>query len=955
VTVQGTISQVFFAPRTKEGVSMRRTRRCAVVLVIALAAAAALGAQSKVPPAAADYGQWEVLAPQPRGGLSPDGRWIAYGINRSNRNNELRVTKIADKTTKAAAFGSQPAFSADSTWLAYGIGYSEAQEEKLRQQKKPVQRKLGLLNLASGEVTTIDAVESFAFNAAGTHLAMRRYAPERKDPVPPPSVEDATVAAGATLIVRELATGRDTAFGNVSEFAWQDKGTLLAFTISAEEKTGNGVQLYDPASSALRVLDSDAALYSGLTWRRDSDDLVVLRAKTDDRHDGATQVLLAWRGTASRSPARRAFDPTTDSTFPSSMRTVAFRRPSWSEDGGTVFVGVATWEPNADAKGEKKDDKADADDSEEASVDIWHARDIEVIPRQKLSLRTDRQRNLLSAWHVDTNRFVQLARDTTEQVTPLKRQALAYAASWAPYAMDRTIGRPAADLSLVDLSSGTRTTLVDKIDDGYLQASPGGRYLLYFSADHYWTIDTRTRAVSNITKAVPATFVNRESDATVKQKPPFGVAGWTKDDQAVLLYDKFDVWQVSPDGSTSTRLTDGTPSQVRHRYVRVNPDDEWIDTSKPIFVSLFGTWSKKSGYGRIMPGAGAVEQLVWEDKAIASLGKARDADVFAYVAQSFEDSPDLFVGGPDLKGAQQVTATNPFQANYAWGTSEVVEFKSDRGERLQGALFYPPGYEPGKKYPMVVYVYERLSDGVHRYSAPSERDYYNASVFTSHGYLFFQPDIVFRPREPGLSVVACVGPAVKKVIAMGAADPARVGVVGHSWGGFDTTFLATHTDVFAAAVAGAPITDLISNYGNHHWSSGIAETDHIETGQQRMEVPLYEDLPAYIRNSAVFNVQNMKTPLMIEVGDNDGTVFWHQGIELYNIARRANKNVVLLAYAGEDHGLRKKPNQIDYQRRILQWFGHYLKNEPAPSWITSGMSVLEREQELKRATSKKGS
>jgi dipeptidyl aminopeptidase/acylaminoacyl peptidase len=253
-----------------------------------------------------------------------------------------------------------------------------------------------------------------------------------------------------------------------------------------------------------------------------------------------------------------------------------------------------------------------------------------------------------------------------------------------------------------------------------------------------------------------------------------------------------------------------------------------------------------------------------------------------------------------------------------------------------------------------VYLYERLSDGLHRYVAPSERDYYNTGVFTGQGYLVLQPDIIFRPREPGVSVVECVGPAVKKIVSMGIADAARVGVVGHSWGGFDTAYLTTHTDIFAAGVAGAPITNLVSNYGNHHWSSGIAETDHIETGQQRMEVPIYEDLPAYIRNSAVFNVQNMKTPLLIEVGDGDGTVFWHQGIELYNIARRARKDVVLLAYAGEDHGLRKKANQIDYQHRILQWFGHYLRNEPAPAWITSGVSVLEREQELKRV-SKKGS
>jgi dipeptidyl aminopeptidase/acylaminoacyl peptidase len=303
---------------------------------------------------------------------------------------------------------------------------------------------------------------------------------------------------------------------------------------------------------------------------------------------------------------------------------------------------------------------------------------------------------------------------------------------------------------------------------------------------------------------------------------------------------------------------------------------------------------------------------------------------------------------------KQVTNTNPFQSDYAWGHEELVEYKNSHGERLQGALYYPAGYEPGKKYPMIVYMYEKLSDGLHHYSAPSERNYYSVGSFTSHGYFLLEPDIVFQPRDPGISVVDCVTSAVKKVLTMGAVDSKKVGVVGHSWGGFDAAYLATHTnDFFAAAVAGAPITDLVSNYGNHHWSVGIAETDHIETGQQRMQVPLYEDLQAYIRNSAVFNVQNMNTPLMIEVGDSDGTVFFHQGVELYNIARRANKNVVLLLYGGEDHGLRKKADQIDYERRIFTWFGHYLKDEPAPAWVSEGESYLDQQRDLKRSQGQK--
>jgi len=951
-------------------------RRTIITILSVFSLTLASGAQTKPPVKPAEYGQWETLAFG--GSLSPDGKWLAYGINRSNRNNELRVTNVADGTTKVAAFGTQAVFSSDSRFVAYSIGYSEAQEEKLTKEKKPIQRKLGLLNLATGEQTVLDGIESFAFSANGSYLAMRRYPPKKDAPDAAAAAVETDDTPGATLIVRQLGSGRDTTFGNVSAFAWQElpkRGRLLALTISAEDKTGNGVQLFDPETNALRVLDSSASTYSGLTWRKDSADLAVLRSKADDRHEGSTQIALAWKRLAESSEARQVYDPTADTKFPSGMRMVAFRRPSWSDDGSIVFLGAAKWSEKpvaakkttvaSDGGGNgsgplakdaaKETPKADVEEVEPAAVDVWHARDVDVMPKQKFTARNDRQKNLLSAWHIETGRFVQVGKDPAELVTPIKHQKLAVAANWTAYAMDRSIGRPAADLSLVDLATGERTKIKDRLsEDHYVQASPGGRYLLYLQDDHYWTVDTATRAVVNITKNVQTSFVDRESDATIKQKPAFGVAGWTKNDEAVILYDKFDLWQIAPNGSRATRLTDGAAEQIRHRYVRLNPDEEWIEADKPAYVSLFGIWSKKSGYALLNLSAGHDEHVVWLDKSIQRLSKAKDADVFMYLAEAFDDSPDAFVGGPDLKEAKQVTKTNPFQSNYAWGRAELVEYKSDRGERLQGALFYPAGYELGKKYPMVVYLYEKLSDGLHRYSAPSERDYYNVASFTQNGYFLFQPDIVFRPREPGLSVVECVTPAVKKVVELGLVDARKVGVVGHSWGGFDTTYLATHTEVFAAAVAGAPITDLISNYGNHHWSSGIAETDHIETGQQRMEVPLWEDLQAYVRNSAVFNVQNMKTPLMIEVGDSDGTVFWHQGVELYNIARRAKKDVVLLVYAGEDHGLRKKPNQIDYHRRILEWFGHYLKDEPGSPWITGGVTFLEREQELKQLKMQKG-
>src|SRR5262245_63619955 len=164
---------------------MRRRLVISPLLIFSLAIAGLAQTKPRLTPA--DYGKWETLGAT---NLSPDGKWLAYGVNRSNRNNELRVVSVEGGEPKVAAFGAQPVFSSDSRWVAYGIGYSETQEEKLRKEKKPIQRKLGALNLASGEQVVVDGVESFAFSANGAFLAMRRYAPERKDaPAPDTTVE----------------------------------------------------------------------------------------------------------------------------------------------------------------------------------------------------------------------------------------------------------------------------------------------------------------------------------------------------------------------------------------------------------------------------------------------------------------------------------------------------------------------------------------------------------------------------------------------------------------------------------------------------------------------------------------------------------------------------------------------------------------------------------------------
>ena len=918
----------------------------------------------------ADFGKWQTLG---AGTLPRDGKWLAASLSRVDGTGELRLYPLSHSDAKSpvsAAFtageGREPVFSKDSRWLAYRIGYSESEREKLQDEKKPVRDKMGLLSL-DGDVTKakpeiFSDVARFAFAEGGPYLAIHRYPPE------------GSKRKGADLIVHDLARGTNAAFGNVAEFAWEEGGVLLAMTIDAEARAGNGVQLYDARSGKLRVLDSGDADFTGLTWKKKDDDLAVFRSRKDEAYEEPTNIILAWRDLSKTvsengdsAPAAKVYDHAKDSSFPAGMRVVTFRRLRWSDDAKVLFFGIQEWERKRESakkdseKGEGKSEspKAGAAEGDRkpkvANVEVWHSRDERIIPMQRVQKERDREKNYLAAWHLEPSRFVRLGTDLQENVTLLKGERFGVETDRKPYQFDNMFDVPRHDIYLVDVMSGSRRKVIDGI--WYFQGgSAAGNYLLYFKEDQYWTYDVARDRHVQISAALKTSWVNSDYDIPVrKQKPPWGVGGWLKEDQSVLLYDRYDVWRLRPDGSGGIRLTRGAEEEVRHRYVRLDPEEEFIDPGKPIYLSLSGEFTKKNGYARLMlPGdpkrsdQGTVERLVWLDKGVSRLIKARESDVFGYVVQDFDDSPDYFTGGPRLSDARQVTETNPFQRDYAWGHSALVEYHNKKGERLQGALYYPAGYEPGRQYPMIVYVYERLSAGVHNYVVPSERSAYNTSVFNAEGYFVLQPDIVFRPRDPGVSAVDCVVSAVQKVLESGMVDPKRVGLVGHSWGGYEASFIPTQTKIFAAAVAGAPLTNFLSFFGAIHWTPGMPETQHFETGQARMDVPYWVDMDAYVRNSPVMFIQQLNTPMLVYFGDKDGTVDWHQGVEFYNYARRAGKFFVMLVYPGEDHGAREKPNQLDYHRRVLEWFGHFLKDDPAPAWITQGVTVLEREKQVTR-------
>jgi dipeptidyl aminopeptidase/acylaminoacyl peptidase len=570
-----------------------------------------------------------------------------------------------------------------------------------------------------------------------------------------------------------------------------------------------------------------------------------------------------------------------------------------------------------------------------------------------------------------------LSDDPFETVQIADRGNVVIAQDDAPYAKEYMSGRPVRDVYTVDPATGKRTKLVPKSAFG-ATLSPSGRVALYQQNGQWWSVDLASGTRTNVTSKISTPLVNMEDDHPVPERRAYGLAAFVNGEKSAIVYDRFDLWQVNLDGSKVTRLTRGREDSTVYRCVtegggfgggrgragfnaaprstpcQLDNDTHAIDPNKPLMLTATGEHTKKSGFARLMIGQPA-QRLVWADKQVTNLRKAKDADVYLFEQQTFEESPNYYVAGATLADAKPVSHTNAFQGDYAWGKQVLMPYTNRRGDKLQMMLTYPANYEPGKKYPMVVYYYEKLSQGFHQYVTPNDRNPYNTSVFSQNGYFVLRPDIVFQARNPGYSGLDCVESALHTALSNVAdIEAKRVGNMGHSWGGYQSAFYAVHNHgSFAATIAGAPLTDLISFYGYTSGNSGLPETGHFETSQERMQVSLWEDPQAFIRNSTVLAVDSLHTPLLLEEGDADGNVNPFQSQELYNFARRLGKNVVYLVYEGENHNVARPESQADYLHRQLEWFGHYLKGEPAASWITEGETYAVRQRILKAAADAK--
>jgi dienelactone hydrolase len=927
--------------------------------------------------------------------LSSDGQWLAYRIAPQEGDGEVVVRQTRGEkelrfpvgeslrvTFEMLIGGFVPptnlAFSDDGKWLAFTVRPTAKEAKELQKQKKTAPGKVALVNPATGEKHEFEGVRRFAFSGESAGwLALHREPPESAPAAPAtpgsgPASGGGEKPAGTDLILRHLATGEELNVGNVSEFAFDKPGRYLAVVIDAAGQVGNGVQLRHLASGTVRPLDSGKAEYKGLTWTEKGDALAVLKGVEDKAFKEKRFSLLGFADLTALRPIKVAYDPQADKTFPAGFTISPNRPPAWTDDLGTLLFGIHEMHKKDDgAKPEEKpliaggpsrrapgstdavgpparnNPGTPSADPDKPDLVIWHWGDRRLPSEQQTQAQTDRNYSYLSSYRVAEKTFHRLADESLRTVTPshVSRWTLGFNAK--PYELAGSLnGQRLQDVAIVDQHTGRRRPALTKLRWGYFLSPEGGHYL-YYEDGHYHTLELATGEKRNITAGVPTSFVNTEDDHNV-EKPPRLPVGWEKGGKSVLISDGWDVWQVPVHGGQGVNLTvNGKADGIRYatRYT-LDPDEKGIDLSAPVYLRTYGEWTKKGGVSRIVGGKPGPERLLWDD-AIYTLLKARRADVFAYTRETFTECPDYHVTDAALTKGKRITQANPQQSQFAWSPgTRLIDYTSAKGARLQAALFLPANYEPGRRYPTVVYIYEKLSQSLNRYHPPSATGF-NQSVYTSNGYAVLMPDITYQVNDPGMSAVWCVLPALDAAIAGGVVDREKVALHGHSWGGYQTAFLITQTDAFKAAIAGAPLTDLVSMYSSVYWNTGWANQPIFESSQGRFTGGYSDEPEAYVRNSPVFHAKKVKTPLLLLHNDKDGAVDFNQGLEYFNTLRRLGKPVVMLQYRGENHGLTKAPNQKDYAVRMREFLDHHLRGKPAPDWLKDGVPYLKLEEHLK--------
>ncbi len=926
-----------------------------------------------------DYNAWRSIGSPT---LTRDGRWLAYAYMPQVGDGEIVLRELAAQRELRVPIGALPpaptgpseenperpnprrevslTFTSDGRFAVATLFPNLEDTLKAKRAKKKAdelpQEGLLIVHLATGEVTRLAGVKNFQVpTRGGSWLAyLKDTAPEKEKPAEkpadttPPAKKPRDRKLGTDLVLRNLADGTDRVIPAVLEYSLARDARTLVFTVSAKAEADNGIFALTPGDNAAPLpLAQGPGRYEKLVWDRPQTQLAFLT----DRGDTAakTPKFAAWRWTRGAATAEEIVTAATPGV-PAGWTVSADTAPAFTYDGTRLTVSTAPVAPEPDERLEKQLDE------EKVTADLWRWNDDQIQPLQKVRAARERKRAYPGLYDPATKRFTQLADETLATVTLSDDGTRAFGYDDRAYRRRLDYDGAYQDAWLVDTATGRRQPLARELGErAGLRWSPNGRWLAWFADRQWFAFDATTGKTLSLTRQLPVSFEN-ELDDLPQDAPSHGVAGWTQDGDSLLAYDRFDLWQLFPDGRSARNLTAGfgRAEQIQLRVQNIEPADpeaesRGIDPAKPLTFRGESEVTRATGFYRTTFGATAAPQkLLWGDSNHRYVGRAQEADLLLLTASRFDQFPDLLTTPETFAAPARVSDGSAQLKPFLWGSAELMTYRNADGVELQAALYKPANFDPKKKYPVIVYLYERLSQIVHTFTAPAPGQNINPSVYTSNGYLVLMPDIVYTTGYPGQSALKCILPAVDALVDRGFVDEQAIGIQGHSWGGYQIAYLVTQTSRFRAAEAGAIVSNMTSAYSGIRWGSGRARQFQYEKTQSRLGRPLSEAPHLYLENSPLFAAARVTTPLLLLHNDQDDAVPWQQGVEFFLALRRLNKEVYLFNYNNALHGLRRRADLEDYSRRLQQFFDHFLKGAPAPAWMQSGIPFLDREAEKLR-------
>jgi len=877
--------------------------------------------------------------------VAEDGTVVAYALQPDRGDGEGVVHVLATGKVYRVPRGGSPVIAKTGRYVGMTVKLTFADSEKpAKDRPKPG---LAILDTTTGTVVPIENAERLAFSDDGQYAAYLLTPPEpKKDEKAAPAAAgaakpgDAAKKPAAILHLRNLQAGADQEVGPAATFGFDPASRYLAWTVSTDDGAGNGLfvrSLAEPAAAPIPVAQAAKGRYESLIWARAGSRLAFLSAVEKEKDKPGPATLWLWDGAARQGRAVAAPEQAPKGwTLPLKNDVV------WSRDGKRLFFGFKPAGPETPvkpgvAKAEAVPDPYDFDALlSKVELDVWHWKDARIQTQQKIGWDREKDRTYRAVLHADSGKVVALADLQVSDVAIPENERVAIGTSDAAYQRETTWGERYRDVYVVDLATGGRTLAVSRLRD-QASLSPDGRWIAYFEGRQWHLYDVEKRTKRQVALDVP--LFDEEHD-TPDTPRAYGLGGWVDEGASLLVYDAYDIWQVPVAGGAPVNMTGnaGRNASMTFRVVAVDPESRALSSKESLLLTAYHNKEKNWGFYAASFAKPGVQKRLDEPKLFRFLAKAKKTDTVLYTRQSYGEFPDIWVSDVTFAKPRKVSDANPQLADFAWGAAELVDYTSVDGIPLQGVLIKPANYEPGKRYPVITYFYERQSQRLHEFNEPVVNHRPSFAVYAGAGYAVFLPDIVFTVGHPGQSMLKCLVPGVQKLVDMGVADPKRLGLHGHSWGGYGTAYLVTQTSMFSAAVTGAPVANMTSAYGGIRWESGVARQFQYEETQSRIGGSLWEYPERYIENSALFYADRITTPLLIEHGDEDGAVPWYQAIELYLALRRLDKDCIFLQYRGEPHHLRKYPNKLDYSIKMKEYFDHYLKGEPAAPWIKEGVA-----------------